>query len=235
MSSRGGSKSRSNFIASPVAQHYREIERGEQRALPFAVDRRSAAVARTRPAALVISSAPVSSEFARQPLDHPSKRIEKRDELLLLRLGQIEKAVGDVLGLAFVPLDRVLKGQRLMVMHKTRPRAQSPKGRRAQFVSGILRPSLDDAVAGLDVMQQKVAKGMDDLVAQRRWYREGPAIDPRARRRRRDGRNMTVTAANPLEQPLTGLGICAGRQFGITRRGLRPADKLRKMVDIGQT
>ena len=49
-------------------------------------------------------------EFARQPLDHPSKRIEKRDELLLLRLGQIEKAVGDVLGLAFVPLDRVLKG-----------------------------------------------------------------------------------------------------------------------------
>ena len=97
----------------------------------------------------------MTGEFARQPLDHPSKRIEKRDELLLLRLGQIEKAVGDVLGLAFVPLDRVLKGQRLMVMHQTRPHAQSPKGRRAQFVSGILRPGLDDAVAGLDVMQQE--------------------------------------------------------------------------------
>jgi glyoxylase-like metal-dependent hydrolase (beta-lactamase superfamily II) len=58
---------------------------------------------------------------------------------------------------------------------------------------------------------------------------------PLARRRRRDGRNMTVTAGNPLEQPLTGLGICADRQFGITRRGLRPADKLRKVVDIGET
>ena len=73
-----------------------------------------------------------------------------------------------------------------MVMHKTWPHAQSPKGRRAQFVSGILRPGLDDAVAGLDVMQQKVAKGMDDLVAERRWYREGASIDQRARRRGRD-------------------------------------------------
>jgi hypothetical protein len=76
---------------------------------------------------------------------------------------------------------------------------------------------------------------MDDLVAERHWYREGPAIDQHARRRRRDGRNMTVTAANPLEQPLTGLGICAGRQFGITRRGLRPADELSEVVDIGET
>ena len=123
MSSRRGSKSRSNFIVSPVAQHYREIARGEQRSLPFAVDRRSAAVTRTRPATLVIYSAPVLIEFARQSLDDPSERIEKRDELLLLRLGQIEKAVGDVLGLALVPLDRVLKGQRLMVMHKARPHA----------------------------------------------------------------------------------------------------------------
>ena len=76
-------------------------------------------------------SCPVLIEFATQPPDHLSESIEKRDKLLLLRLGQIEKAVGDVLGLALVPHDRVLKGQRLMVMNKTRPHAQSPKGRRA--------------------------------------------------------------------------------------------------------
>jgi hypothetical protein len=168
-------------------------------------------------------------------MDNPSKRIEKRDKLLLLRLGQIEKAVGDVFGLALVPLDRVLKGQRLVVMHKTRPHAQSPKGRGAQFVRGILRPGLDDAVAGLDVMQQKVAKGMDDLVAERRWYREGPAIDRRARRRGRDLLNMTDIAADPLEQCLTGMGISTGRQFGIARRRLRAANELSKVVDIGQT
>jgi hypothetical protein len=55
-----------------VAQHYPEIERGKQRSLPFVVDRRSVAVARTRPATLVIYSAPVLLEFERQSLDHPS-------------------------------------------------------------------------------------------------------------------------------------------------------------------
>ena len=121
-----------------------------------------------------------------------------------------------------------------MVMHKTWPHARSPKGRGAQFVSGILRPGLDDAVAGLDVMQQKVAEGMDDLVAERRWYREGPAIDQRARRRGRDVLNMTDIAADPLEHCLTGPGIGAG-QFGIAWWRLRAADELGKVVDIGQT
>ena len=41
----------------PSLQHYREIERGEPRSLPFAVDLRSAAVATTRPATLVSYSA----------------------------------------------------------------------------------------------------------------------------------------------------------------------------------
>lgn len=59
----------------------------------------------------MIYSAPVLIEFARQPFDHPSERIEKRDALLLLLLDQIEKAVGDVRGLALVALNRVLKGQ----------------------------------------------------------------------------------------------------------------------------
>jgi len=177
----------------------------------------------------------MTGRFERQPLDHPSKRIEKREELLPLCFGQIEKPLDHVRGLALVPLDRVLKGQRLMVMHKTWPHAQSPKGRGAQFVSGILRPGLDDAVAGLDVMQQKVAEGMDDLVAERRWYREGPAIDQRARRRGRDVLNMTDIAADPLEHCLTGPGIGAGRQFGIAWWRLRAADELGKVVDISQT
>ena len=164
-----------------------------------------------------------------------SKGIEKREQLLLLRRGQIEEAFGDLFGLALVPLDRVLKGQRLMVMHKTRPHAQAPKWHGAEFVCRILRSGLDDAVAGPDVVQQKITKRMDDLVAERRWYREGPAIDRRARRRGRDGLDMAGIAADSLEQRLTGSGVCAGRQFGVARRRLRPADKLSEVVDIGQT
>jgi hypothetical protein len=75
-----------------------------------------------------------------------------------LRRGQIEEAFGDLFGLAFVPLDRVLKRQRLMVMHKTRPHAQASKWHGAEFVCRILRSRLDDAVAGPDVVQQKITE-----------------------------------------------------------------------------
>jgi hypothetical protein len=47
--------------------------------------------------------------------------------------------------------------------------------------------------------------------------------------------DMTGIAADPLEQRLPGLGIGSGRQLGITRRGLRTADELSEVVDIGQT
>src|ERR1700730_6088906 len=164
-----------------------------------------------------------------------SKRIEKREELLLLCLGQIEEVLRHVRGLALVALDRALQGQRFEVMHKPRPHAQAPKCRRAKFVRGILRPGLDDAVAGLEVMQQKIAVGMDDLVAERRRHGESPAIDARARRRRRDGLHMTDIAADPLEQGLTGSGIRPGRQVGVAWRHLRAANELSEMVDIGQT
>ena len=41
--------------------------------------------------------------------DHHSERIEKREELLLLCLSQIEEAFRHVLGLALVALDRILQ------------------------------------------------------------------------------------------------------------------------------
>jgi len=76
---------------------------------PLAVGGRSAAFARARPATHVIYSASVSGGFERQLLDHHSKRIEKREELLLLCLSQIEEAFRHVIGLALVALDRILQ------------------------------------------------------------------------------------------------------------------------------
>ena len=97
----------------------------------------------------------MSGRFERQPLDHHSKRIEKREELLLLCLGQIEEAFGHVFGLALVALDCALQRQRCVVMHKARPSTQAPKWGRAELVRSILRPGLDDAVAGPDVCSRK--------------------------------------------------------------------------------
>jgi hypothetical protein len=63
---------------------------------PFAVSGRSVAFARTRPATLVIYSASMTGGFERQPLDHPSERIEKRDELLEALAGTTYRAAVDL-------------------------------------------------------------------------------------------------------------------------------------------
>jgi predicted AlkP superfamily phosphohydrolase/phosphomutase len=82
-----------------------------------------------------------------------------------------------------VALDCALKGQRCMVMHKARPRAQPPEWGRPELVRGILRPGLNDAVASPDVVQQKITVG-GSSVAERRRHGESPAIDHGARGRR---------------------------------------------------
>ena len=84
MSSRRGSKSWSKFIAPSLALDQHEIERNERRLLPVVRQGWEAAA------------------------DHHSERIEKREELLLLCLSQIEEAFRHVLGLAPVALDRIL-------------------------------------------------------------------------------------------------------------------------------
>src|SRR5438874_10416106 len=100
-------------------------------------------------------------------------------------------------------------------MHKARPSAQTPKWSRAELVRSILRPGLDDAVAGPDVVQQKITVRMDVRVAQRRGHGESLAIDHGTRRRRRDGMDMTEIAADPLEQTMACLSTGSSRQVGI--------------------
>src|SRR4029077_6124957 len=113
-----------------------------------------------------------------------------------------------------------------VVMHKARPRAQPPKWSGAELVRSILRPGLDDAVAGPDVVQQKIAVGMDDLVAERCRHGESSAIDHGARWRRVYGLDVTEIAADLLEQCMPELGIGSGRQDGVSWRHLRAADEL---------
>ena len=50
-------------------------------------------------------------------------------------------------------------------MHVPWVRAESPQRHGAQFVGGILRGILDDAVTGSNVVQQEVAVGMNDLIS----------------------------------------------------------------------
>ena len=53
---------------------------------------------------------------------------------------------------------------------------QAPQRRSPQPVGRVLRPDLNDPVAGADVMRQKITIGMDDLVSQRGRHNERTAI-----------------------------------------------------------
>src|ERR1700730_16067166 len=72
---------------------------------------------------------PESSDHRRTVIT--SKRIEKREELLLLCLGQIEEALRHLLGLALVALDCALQGQRFEICIK--------RGRMRRPQSGAVR------------------------------------------------------------------------------------------------
>src|ERR1700747_2682234 len=91
-------------------------------------------------------------------------------------------------------------------MHVPRVHAESPQRHGTQFVGGILRWILDDAVAGLDVVEQEVAVRMDDLISQGLWDSECSAVDDRSGRGGDDGADMAGGAADPPEQRLARLG-----------------------------
>ncbi len=62
-------------------------------------------------------------------------------------------------------------------MQETVASANSPQGSGAYLVCGRLAAILDDAVAGADVVQRKVAERMDYLVTQSRRNRKRSTIN----------------------------------------------------------
>ena len=86
--------------------------------------------------------------------------------MILLRGAQTVEIVRHRLGFIAVTLDGVKERAGPAVVQQLRARAHSPKRRRAHFVGGFLAAVLHDAVTGADVMEQEVAEGVDDFVAQ---------------------------------------------------------------------
>src|ERR1700732_662862 len=162
------------------------------------------------------------------------ERLEKADDLLLVNVRQFPELSDDTLGLAFVPLDGILQRQRLEVVHESGAHAQAPKRRRAQLVRCILRPRLYDSITCFDVMQQEVAVGMNDLVAQRLGYDERSAINDCSGTGRGDRRNMAGAAADAGEQAFSNENGGSFRQDCIAGGYLGAPDELRKMIDIGE-
>ena len=135
-------------------------------------------------------------------------------------------------GLASVTFDGVFQGQRLEVVHVARMHAESPQRHGAQFIGGILRRILDDAVAGFDVMEQEVAVGVNDFIAQGFRHGECSAVDNRSCGRGDDGADVAGGAADLLEYVLARLSGSGCGENCVARRSLRAANELSEVVDI---
>jgi len=115
--------------------------------------------------------------------------------------------------------DGIEKRYGIAVVHETRVQADAPKRGGADFIGGVvvfgdgeaspgdrvhvlavvLQHSSDDAVAGADIVEQKVAVGMKLLFPERRWDGEGAAVDLRAGRSSRERLDVTNIAADLFE------------------------------------
>src|SRR5277367_1342486 len=119
-------------------------------------------------------------------------------------------------------------------MHEAGLVAQSPKGRSPQFVGGVLRTNLDDAISSSDVMEQKVTERMDDFGAQSLWNSEHAAIDHCPWRSRGDGLHMADAATELGEESSAFQGRGGRGKHRISRWNHSAAYELSKVVDVSQ-
>ena len=131
--------------------------------------------------------------------------------------------------------DRLLEGLRLQVVHEPGFGAHTPKRRRTQFVLCVLRSYLNNAIPGTHIMEQEVAKRMNDLAPQGVRDGEGPAIDHGSGRSGDDGTDMADAALNLGKELLTGFNFRLAGQHIIARWNQGAADELGKVVNSKQT
>src|SRR5580692_8750874 len=119
-------------------------------------------------------------------------------------------------------------------MHVTRSHAQAPKRSGPQFVCGVLRRILYDAIAGSHVVQQEVAERVNDFIAQNVGYDEGSPVYDGPCRCGSDAFDVTHIASDLFEKSLSGPpgGTC--REHTIAGRHLGASHELRKVIDISK-
>jgi hypothetical protein len=121
--------------------------------------------------------------------------------------GKLLKALCHFVCLAAMPADGALQAERFQIVHVAWAHAKAPKRGGAKLVCGVRGTALNDAIARPDIVEQKVAVGMNDLVAQSIRNRESAAIDDRACRNGDEGGEVTSGAAEPGKQSLPGQSV----------------------------
>src|SRR6267143_640831 len=151
---------------------------------------------------LRIRSLPKSSDYVNVfPGRHTSwsclQGTQEFEERLLFGRFQLFEFLGGVRVLELKAQDGVEEGYGSAIVHETRMQADAPKRGGADLVGGVvvfgdgevfpsdlvhlfavvLEHGHDDAVAGANIMEQKVSVGMKLLITERRWDGESAAVD----------------------------------------------------------
>ncbi len=116
-------------------------------------------------------------------------------------------------------------------MHEPCFHSYAPQRRRAQLVHRILRPGLENPVTGPHIVQEEVAKRMNNLVPQGIGDRKHPAIHNRSSGKRCHRFNMADVTANIFEELLTGLRTRCCSEGEIPRRYFGTPDKRCEVID----
>src|SRR5579859_6702524 len=163
------------------------------------------------------------------------QRVQESQQILLLAGVEFTEAPAGFYGLFPMPANGIFQSKRGKVMHVAGPHAQSPQSRGTQLVGCVLRAGLHNSVSGAHVVQQEVAKGMNDFVAERIGNGELAAIDLCTRRSGCNGRYMANGAAKFMKRSFAGLRRWSRGQGRIARRSHGAANKLGKVVNVCQS
>src|SRR5262245_27344921 len=132
-----------------------------------------------------------------------SQRLQERQQLVFLRVGECVVFLRHLRGLPGMTLDGLLFGHRQAIVHQAVARSERPQRSRSHLIccGRIFRQWQDRyAVAGSDIVQQEIAIRMNDLVTERLWNGELAAIDFRSCPRRGDRGRVADRAADFVKQ-----------------------------------
>lgn len=111
--------------------------------------------------------------------------------------------------------------------------AHSPERRRAQFLRGGRAAVLDDSISCADVVEEEVAIGVDDFIAEGVGNDERAAVDDRACGRGNDGGDVASVAADLLEDRGPGQGVRCVDEIRVACGRFGGAHESGEVVDVG--
>src|SRR6266850_4076709 len=117
-------------------------------------------------------------------------------------------------------------------MHQAIASPHTPEGRGSHFVGGILGTVLHDSIAGPNVVQQEIAKGVKHFVPESVRNNESTSVQNRSCRDGCNGSNVAGRATELEEDLLSGLRVGSCEQSGIYRRCLCSSHERGKLVDV---